>query len=87
MPTVPQIDPDSPVAQYRQIAEWIIARIQAEELKPDRPIPSETTLVQAWGVARGTARHAVEWLRDEGWVYTIPQRGTYVRRPEDRPPG
>jgi hypothetical protein len=28
--------------------------------------------------ARGTARKAVETLRSEGLVYTVPQRGTYV---------
>jgi DNA-binding GntR family transcriptional regulator len=31
-----------------------------------------------FGMARDTARRAVEVLRDEGLFKTIPQRGTYV---------
>ncbi|MGN6175829.1 MAG: GntR family transcriptional regulator [Streptosporangiaceae bacterium] len=31
-----------------------------------------------FGVARDTARRAVQVLRDEGLVVTVPQRGTYV---------
>jgi GntR family transcriptional regulator len=35
--------------------------------------------VQEYGIARGTARRAVEVLRDEGLVITVQGRGTYVR--------
>jgi DNA-binding GntR family transcriptional regulator len=35
-------------------------------------------LTGQYGVSRGTARRAVEVLRNEGLVRTIPQRGTYV---------
>ncbi|WP_189456935.1 GntR family transcriptional regulator [Streptomyces abikoensis] len=42
-------------------------------------MPSEATLVQRFGVARETVRNAVRFLREEGYVFTVPQRGTYVR--------
>lgn len=71
--------------KHQEIAESLIARIQAGELKPDLPIPSETTLMQEHNVAKGTARAAVRLLREMGWVYTVPQRGTYVKRREDWP--
>lgn len=74
-----QIDYDSPVAPYRQIAAEIIRDIESGSLAVDRPIPSESALIQRWGVARDTARRAVRYLRETGWVYTVPQRGTYVR--------
>lgn len=70
---------------YMQIADWVAARIESGELRPRRPIPSEATLKQIFPVARGTIRHAIEHLRDRGLVYTVPQRGTYVTPPEDRP--
>lgn len=82
---MPEIDHDSPLTPYKQIAAWIAERIESGELRPDRPIPSETSLVQEFGVARTTARRAVEYLRDQGLVYTVPQRGSYVTQPEDRP--
>lgn len=80
---MPDIDHDSPLTPYRQIAEWIIARIESGDLRPDRPIPSETHLVQEFGVARTTVRRAVAYLRDQGLVYTVPQRGTYVASPRE----
>lgn len=70
---------------YREIAESLIERIRAGELKPDLPIPSETTLMQEHGAAKGTVREAVRYLRELGWAYTVPQRGTYVKRREDWP--
>lgn len=70
---------------YVQIADWVTARIESGELQPRRPIPSEKTLQQQFPVARETVRHAVAELRARGLVYTVPQRGTYVTPPEDRP--
>jgi regulatory GntR family protein len=57
---------------------WLRARIEAGEFPPDVPLPSEKTLVDLFGVARDTPRRAVQALRDEGLVRTVPQRGTYV---------
>ncbi|GAA3254343.1 hypothetical protein GCM10010532_103230 [Dactylosporangium siamense] len=72
------VDPDGPIPVYVQIADIIQQRIEAGELQPNRPIPSELALQQEFGVARGTARRAVELLRDRGLVFTVPQRGTFV---------
>ncbi|MFD5562028.1 MULTISPECIES: GntR family transcriptional regulator [Kitasatospora] len=74
----PEIDHDAPTPVYRQIAALIIADIERNALAADRKIPSESALTQRFGVARETARNAVRYLREEGWVYTVPQRGTYV---------
>jgi GntR family transcriptional regulator len=35
--------------------------------------------VQELGVAETTVRRALAVLRDEGLVYTVPSRGTFVR--------
>jgi len=76
---VPEINPRAAEPPYRQIATWLRARIAAGEFRPgEDPLPSEKDLVDLFGVARDTARRAVEALRDEGLVVTIPQRGTYV---------
>lgn len=73
-------DPLAPVPRYRQIAGILRERIESGELEPDRPIPSEASIQQEFGVARETARKAVKLLRDEGWVVTVPGLGTYVRK-------
>lgn len=76
---VPEINPRAAEPVYRQIAAWLRQRIEAGEFRPgEDPLPSEKDLVDLFGVARDTARHAVEVLRDEGLVQTIPHRGTYV---------
>jgi GntR family transcriptional regulator len=76
---VPEINPRSAVPPYRQIAAWLRSRIEAGEFRPgEDPLPSEKDLVDLFGVARDTARRAVQVLREEGLVETIPQRGTYV---------
>jgi DNA-binding GntR family transcriptional regulator len=80
---VADYDPLSPVPRYRQIANIIRRRIESGELQPDRPIPSEAQIMEEFGVARATARHAAELLRDEGLVVKVPGLGTFVRKPEE----
>lgn len=72
------VDPLDPTPLYEQVANALAARIEAAEFEPGTMIPSEGTLQQEYGVARGTIRKALETLRDRGVVVTMPQRGTYV---------
>jgi GntR family transcriptional regulator len=74
----PEIDLRSNVPAYRQLADIIRAQIQSGELGSDQLLPSETTLVQQYGIARGTVRRAIETLREAGLVVTVQGRGTYV---------
>ena len=74
-----KIDPTGPVPPYRQIAEIIRKRINSGEYPKNSRIPTESEMVETWEVARTTARRAIAVLREEGLVYTVPQRGTYVR--------
>jgi len=69
----------APVPRYQQIAAILRARIEAGKLAPGQRIPSEPTLMQEFGVARNTARHAIGLLRDEELVVTVPGVGTFVR--------
>ena len=72
------IDPEGMTPVYVQVADAIAERIRDGRLVPNRPIPSETTMQQEFGVARGTVRKAVDVLRERGLVATVPGRGTYV---------
>jgi GntR family transcriptional regulator len=83
---VPEINPRGAVPPHRQIAAWLRTRIEAGEFRPgEDPLPSEKDLVGLFGVARDTARRAVQVLRDEGLVVTVPHRGTYVVPKDQRP--
>jgi DNA-binding GntR family transcriptional regulator len=76
------IEPDGPVPKYVQLADILERRIASGELVPNRPLPSEKYLMAEYDVARGTARRAVEVLRERDLVFTVPQRGTYVKPKE-----
>jgi hypothetical protein len=54
------------------------AGIPSGKYPPNIRIPTESELVETYEVARSTARRAIAALREEGLVYTVPARGTYV---------
>jgi DNA-binding GntR family transcriptional regulator len=73
-----EIDRHDPIPIYQQVAAIIRRSIESGELAPRSPVPSESYLQQRYGISRGSARKAIELLRDEGLIYTIPQRGSNV---------
>jgi GntR family transcriptional regulator len=83
--TEDRIDPIAPIPPYRQIAAILRRRIESGQYAPDTRIPTESELVEAFEVARTTARRAIEVLREEGLIYTVPQRGSYVTNKATRP--
>jgi GntR family transcriptional regulator len=75
-----RIDPIAPLPPYRQIAGILRRRIESGQYPPDTRIPTESELMEAFEVARTTARRAIAVLREEGLIFTVPQRGSYVTR-------
>ena len=63
---------------YVQLAAIVRRMIEKGELQHLDPVPSESSLVQTYGVSRDTVRRAMALLRDEGVAFTVPHRGTYV---------
>ena len=72
------VDHDGKTPVYQQIAAILRDEIGRGVYAPGRPVPSETTLMQRFEVARLTARKAVRVLADEGLVEVVPGRGVYV---------
>ena len=77
------IERDVPEPAWRQLAGIIRTRIQDGRYRPGHAIPSEKQTRAEFGVSRGTCRKALAVLRDEGLIYTVPGRGSYV---SERPP-
>ncbi|MFI9555118.1 GntR family transcriptional regulator [Nonomuraea endophytica] len=82
-PGVPRQPRKTPI--YQKIAEEIAERIQRGEIAPNRAIPGEKVMMQQYGVAKVTVRQAVALLREQGWVFTVSYRGTYVADPKEWP--
>jgi GntR family transcriptional regulator len=76
-----QIEHEGPVTPYRQLAEILRARIARGDWAPGRIIASENDLVQEYGLARTTVRRAIRLLVDEGVLFVVPHRATYVTKP------
>ena len=72
------VDHEGKTPVYLQIAAILRGEIERGVYAPGRPVPSETQLMQRYGVARLTARKAVRVLADEGLVEVVPGRGAYV---------
>lgn len=70
---------DSPL--YYRLAATLRDRIEAGELEPRVPVPSERMLSEEFGVSRMTARMAIQLLEAEGYVYRNGRRGTFVAEP------
>lgn len=63
---------------YAQIRDAIRSAIQAGELAPGAPIPTEAELQHTFNVSRQTVRQAVETLVTEGYLVRSRGRGTFV---------
>ncbi len=73
------IDYEADIPVYQQIANLLRARIEAGEWAPRRRLPSVTHLEQEYGVARKTVMRALEELANLGLIYTVKNRGSFVR--------
>ena len=67
--------------RYAQVEAHIRARIAAGDWRPGEAIPPETELARQFGVARMTARQALDGLRREGLLTRGRGRGTVVTLP------
>ncbi|MEV1170143.1 winged helix-turn-helix domain-containing protein [Nonomuraea sp. NPDC049784] len=76
--------PRTPVPLYRMIINAIKEDIDTGRLQPGQELPTEAELCKLHVASRLTVRKALAELRDEGLIYTIHAKGSYVG-PEDAP--
>ena len=67
---------------YIQIVEDIKKKVNGAELKPGDTVPPETALCKEYGVSRMTVRKGLAILAREGYIFSVPGKGSYVRKPE-----
>lgn len=78
-----QVDKTLDRAAFQQIADELRRAVQSGEYPLGTPLPSETQLMEHFGVARMTVRQALQVLKTEGLVIAEHGRGVFVR---PRPP-
>ncbi|WP_353947915.1 GntR family transcriptional regulator [Sporolactobacillus sp. Y61] len=69
---------DQPI--YRQIKEQITAQILNGQMLDHQPLPSIRILAKTLKVSVITTKRAYEELEKEGYIFTIPGKGSFISR-------
>jgi GntR family transcriptional regulator of arabinose operon len=69
---------DTVKPKYQRIKEYIINTIQEKQLKFGDKFFSENELVNKFNISRHTVRQAIGELVNEGWLYRMHGKGTFV---------
>lgn len=75
-----QLDRKSNQALYLQLSNQIIQLIKHQKLAPNSKLPGSRTLAEQLKVHRKTIVACYEELLLQGWVESIPKKGTFVLR-------
>jgi GntR family transcriptional regulator len=69
---------------YQQIADQIKAAILRGDLGADQPLPSIRVLAKELTISVITTKRAYEELEKDGLIYTMPGKGSFVARHDER---
>lgn len=64
--------------KYVEIAQDLRAQIQEGSLAPGDALPSEKELARHWRVSENTIKAAINELRRQGRIETVPKKGSFV---------
>lgn len=81
LPSV-DIQPLSPTPLYAQIKDLLRARVLDGTYQPHQQMPSESEMIAAFNVSRITVRQALNDLQNEGLIFRIHGKGTFVSKPK-----
>ncbi len=69
----------SGIPRHEQVSEWIRECIAGGLFSKDDQLPSESRLVERFGVSRITIRRALQTLENDGLIYRRQGLGSFVR--------
>ena len=72
------IDKQSPIPVYYQIKQYILEQIKIGKWERNQALPSERELSELAKVSRMTVRQAINELVNEGVVYRLKGKGTFI---------
>nr|WP_294468529.1 PLP-dependent aminotransferase family protein [uncultured Sellimonas sp.] len=72
------LEPHSAVPLYEQIYQYIKRDIQKGRISPGEKLPSTRSLAEYLEVSRSTVELAYEQLASEGYIESVPYKGTFV---------
>ncbi|MHB8072411.1 GntR family transcriptional regulator [Desulfosporosinus fructosivorans] len=75
-----QVNKNTPVPLYYQFKNIILKELNSSQ--PDDALPPEEVFCNMFGISRSTVRQAILELVNEGYLYRIKSKGTFVARPK-----
>ena len=66
--------------KYAQIEAELIAQIESGQLAPGAELPSESDLIECYGVSRVTVRRAIDELYHQGYVEKCREKSMCERK-------
>lgn len=75
------IDKNSPIPVYYQLKEQLALLIRNDTFPVGSQLPPETAISEHLSISRGTVRQAINALVNEGRLYRVRGRGTFVSDP------
>lgn len=72
------IEKESPVPAYLQLKNIMLDKITKGEWQHSNRLPSENQLCRNYNISRITAREAIKSLANEGVIYTVHGKGTFI---------
>ncbi|HLY28101.1 MAG TPA: GntR family transcriptional regulator, partial [Aggregatilineales bacterium] len=76
-----EINKESPIPLHEQLLNELRRLILTGELKPNTPVVSEPRLASTLNVSRTTIRQAWQVAEQEGLLYRVHGKGTYIAEP------
>lgn len=77
-----KLDKSVPIPLYFQLKELILQQIKEGSYKVGDAIPTEKDFSEIYDISRTTVRQAITELVQEGWLYRVKSKGTFVRAPK-----
>ncbi len=76
-----KISKNSPIPLHTQLLNELRHAILSGKLKPHEQLPGEYALITQLKVSRSTVQRAWQTAQDEGLIYRVPAKGTFVSEP------
>lgn len=76
-----KVNKSAPTPAYYQLKELVREQIRKKELKPGDKLASETMLSRFHEISKMTVRQGIMGLCDEGLLYRVKGKGTFVSKP------
>ena len=79
-----ELDKRVPIPLYFQLKEMIVDEIKSGKYEVDSLIPTEKEMSERFDISRTTVRQAITELVQEGWLYRVKSKGTFIARQKIR---